>query len=165
MIERILIILISVVVISGCATPQRRKPTPVNNLQFKIAQMERKLNEREKEAQELRNEIDRLSYELEEATMYADEDATIVEPVVVNYGSTTTTKANSKDGRIIRVSAKPQSVQKALKNAGYYTGSIDGKIGRGSKKAIIEFQTDHNLKADGIVGKKTWSKLQEYLSN
>lgn len=58
----------------------------------------------------------------------------------------------------------PQQIQTALKNAGLYTGLIDGKIGPKSKKAILDFQTVNNLTADGAVGKKTWAKLQEYLT-
>ncbi|MDP3143645.1 MAG: peptidoglycan-binding domain-containing protein [Candidatus Omnitrophota bacterium] len=58
----------------------------------------------------------------------------------------------------------PENIQTALKNAGYYTGAIDGKIGPKSKKAIEAFQKDNGLKADGKVGSKTWAKLQAYLN-
>lgn len=57
-----------------------------------------------------------------------------------------------------------QQIQTALKNAGFYTGKIDGKIGPGSKKAIEAFQTSKGLKADGKVGPKTWTALEAYLS-
>ena len=56
-----------------------------------------------------------------------------------------------------------QKIQTALKNAGLYQGAIDGKIGPGSKRAIQEFQTANNLKADGKVGPKTWAALEPYL--
>lgn len=55
-------------------------------------------------------------------------------------------------------------IQTALKNAGFYTGVIDGKIGPVSKKAIIEFQKANNLVADGKVGPKTWSVLSSHLN-
>jgi peptidoglycan hydrolase-like protein with peptidoglycan-binding domain len=58
----------------------------------------------------------------------------------------------------------PQQIQTCLKNAGLYTGAIDGKIGPKSKKAIKDFQAANGLVADGVVGKKTWAKLQEYLA-
>src|SRR3989338_2779431 len=45
-----------------------------------------------------------------------------------------------------------QQIQTALKNAGFYAGKIDGKIGPGSMKAIEEFQQSKGLKVDGKVG-------------
>lgn len=58
----------------------------------------------------------------------------------------------------------PEDIQKALKNAGLYTGSVDGKIGPKTKKAIEEFQSKNDLTADGKVGPKTWEKLKVYLT-
>jgi len=55
-------------------------------------------------------------------------------------------------------------IQTALKNAGFYSGAIDGKIGPVSKKAIVEFQKANDLVADGKVGPKTWSVLSRYLN-
>ncbi|MCU0666467.1 MAG: peptidoglycan-binding protein [Candidatus Omnitrophica bacterium] len=57
-----------------------------------------------------------------------------------------------------------QEIQAALKNAGFYTGNIDGKLGPMSKKAIEAFQKANNLKADGKVGPKTWEVLSTYLN-
>jgi len=54
-------------------------------------------------------------------------------------------------------------IQKALKNAGYYKGSVDGKMGAKTQDAIIKFQKDNGLKADGKVGQMTWSELKSYL--
>jgi hypothetical protein len=61
---------------------------------------------------------------------------------------------------------KPTNVeiQTALKNAGFYSGAIDGKIGPISKKAIEEFQKANNLNPDGKVGPKTWAVLEKYLN-
>ena len=56
-----------------------------------------------------------------------------------------------------------KDIQTALKNAGLYTGPIDGKLGPKTKKAIEEFQTSKGLKADGKVGPKTWTALEKYL--
>ncbi len=55
-------------------------------------------------------------------------------------------------------------IQTALKNAGFYTGSVDGKIGPKSKKAIEDFQSANGLKVDGKVGTKTWEAMGKYLS-
>lgn len=64
------------------------------------------------------------------------------------------------------VTTKPtnQEIQIALKNAGFYTGEIDGKIGPMTKKAIEEFQKANNLKVDGKVGPQTWATLSPYLN-
>jgi len=54
------------------------------------------------------------------------------------------------------------TLQRALKNAGYYTGPLDGVAGHGTKDAIRRFQADHGLKTDGVAGRKTWAKLAIY---
>ena len=57
-----------------------------------------------------------------------------------------------------------QEIQAALKNAGLYSGKIDGKLGPASKKAIEDFQTQNGLKVDGKVGPKTWAALSVHLN-
>jgi len=54
-------------------------------------------------------------------------------------------------------------VQRALQNAGYYNGPIDGKFGRLTRKAITDFQKDKRLKVDGIAGTQTKRALLRYL--
>ena len=51
-----------------------------------------------------------------------------------------------------------KEIQTAVKNAGFYAGAIDGKIGPKTRSAIEEFQKAKGLKADGVVGKKTWAE-------
>ena len=58
---------------------------------------------------------------------------------------------------------KTKDIQRALKNAGFDIGTIDGKIGPKTKKAIEDFQKSKGLKADGKVGPKTWAELERYL--
>ena len=55
------------------------------------------------------------------------------------------------------------SIQEALQNAGYYRGTLDGKIGPQTRKAVQSFQSDNGLKVDGVVGRQTWGKLKVYL--
>lgn len=57
-----------------------------------------------------------------------------------------------------------QEIQTALKNAGYYQGDIDGKIGPMSREAIEDFQKENDLQVDGKVGPKTWALLGRYLN-
>lgn len=50
-------------------------------------------------------------------------------------------------------------VQTVLNTLGYTCGSIDGIFGNNTKNAVMKYQEDNGLVADGIVGVKTWSKL------
>ena len=43
-------------------------------------------------------------------------------------------------------------LQVVLKSYGYYEGKIDGQFGTLSKNALIKFQSNNNIDADGIVG-------------
>ena len=56
-------------------------------------------------------------------------------------------------------STQIKTVQQKLKNWGYYTGSVDGVFGPKTKAAVIKFQKNNGLVADGIVGAKTASAL------
>ena len=56
------------------------------------------------------------------------------------------------------------NIQAALKNAGYYQGNVDGKIGKATKDALKSFQKDNGLEADGVCGRRTWDKLKPYLA-
>lgn len=58
---------------------------------------------------------------------------------------------------------RSKDIQRALKNAGFDPGSIDGKLGPKTKQAIVDFQKMKGLKSDGKVGPKTWSELEKYL--
>ena len=52
-----------------------------------------------------------------------------------------------------------KQMQQKLKRWGYYSGSVDGIFGAGTKKAVIAFQKKNGLVADGIVGAKTLAAL------
>ena len=52
-----------------------------------------------------------------------------------------------------------QKLQQRLKDLGYYTGAVDGQFGMGTQDAVIRFQTQHGLTADGIVGDGTAEQL------
>lgn len=56
-------------------------------------------------------------------------------------------------------------IQTKLSNLGYYKGSIDGIYGSQTKNAVIAFQRDMGLTADGIAGSKTLSALGVSTSN
>ena len=52
-----------------------------------------------------------------------------------------------------------KSVQTRLKALGYYTGSIDGKYGTGTVAAVMAFQRNNGLSADGVAGSGTYKVL------
>lgn len=51
------------------------------------------------------------------------------------------------------------AIQTKLYELGYYSGKIDGIFGSGTKNALINFQKDNGLTADGIAGTKTLQAL------
>ena len=52
-----------------------------------------------------------------------------------------------------------KEVQRRLKQWGYYSGSVDGVFGTGTRAAVIAFQKKNGLTADGVVGKATYKAL------
>ena len=52
-----------------------------------------------------------------------------------------------------------KEVQRRLKAWGYYSGTVDGVFGTGTKKAVIAFQKKNGLTADGVVGASTYKAL------
>lgn len=50
-------------------------------------------------------------------------------------------------------------IQTRLKNWGYYTGSVDGKYGSATQKAVKEFQRKNGLTVDGIAGSATLNAM------
>ncbi|MBE5734506.1 MAG: spore cortex-lytic enzyme [Clostridiales bacterium] len=52
-----------------------------------------------------------------------------------------------------------KTMQRKLKNWGYYKGAVDGIFGSKTREAVKYFQRKNGLKVDGIVGPKTLSAL------
>ena len=52
-----------------------------------------------------------------------------------------------------------KKVQQRLKKLGYYSGTVDGSYGNGTKTAVKNFQKRNGLTANGKVNSKTLSKL------
>lgn len=52
-----------------------------------------------------------------------------------------------------------RKLQQKLKDLGYLSGSVDGTFGVATKAAVIAFQKNNNLTADGRAGSATQSKL------
>ena len=142
--------LIFVFSLAGCA--MGRKEAAVDPLQMRITQLEENLQQKEEEISDLKDQVDSLSEDMKQKGSFAKRS-----------GSSDAFDLNYKKEGILRVDVNPDQVQLALKNAGYYNGPVDGKIGEKTKRAIAEFQKTHDLNPDGVIGKKTWNTLKTYL--
>lgn len=56
-------------------------------------------------------------------------------------------------------------LQRALVEAGYEVGEIDGIFGTATLSAVRAFQHDHGLTPDGKVGKKTWTAIKSLVAD
>ena len=137
MLGRILLSVLIAISMAGCATGKKTVKEK-DDLQTRVTELEEQLSEKDREIQDLESE-------LENARKYSSGGNYTLDNYV-SYG---------------KMSAK--EIQKALKNAGFYKGSIDGKIGKMTKRAVKDFQRSNGLTADGVVGKKTSAALRQYL--
>lgn len=60
---------------------------------------------------------------------------------------------NGSEGEMVR------TLQQRLQQLGYYTAAIDGQYGNGTKQAVLVFQKQHGLEADGVAGQQTMAML------
>lgn len=135
-------LVLAAVLTSGCATARARKADPAGDPKSQIASLQNELAARDQQIQELQYELD--SYK--QNTQYTS----------ASGAPRKTTGASSR----IRVSGVTvEDLQRALIRNGYDPGPVDGKMGAKTRRAVTEFQRRRNLKADGIVGEKTWSAL------
>lgn len=58
-----------------------------------------------------------------------------------------------------------QRLQGDLTRLGYNPGGIDGDYGDKTEKAVMQFQKDHNLTVDGVVGPQTGRQLGATLAS
>ncbi len=151
-----MMIVVVALCVSGCATTAQDQ-TMVTQLQMRIGELQRQVDSKDQRITELEYSIKDMSYDLQRMKEQP-RPAIVTRPVSVS-------DLPSVDGEIIRVNASAQEVQNALKSAGYYTGAIDGKVGPATQQAIVQFQKDKSLKADGIVGRQTWELLKSYSGN
>lgn len=166
--SRLCIVLGLIVVLTGCAGGKTSRTSGLmNQLQLRVINLERKVEEKDREIVDLKFQVKELSSRLDNDldAVAGDEGIVMVrEPEVSSTNQTSQPSQSNEDhDNIIRVDVDAKTIQSALKNAGYYKGRIDGVIGSGSKGAIVQFQKNHGLVSDGIVGKKTWRELKLYL--
>ncbi len=121
--------------LSGCTTMHKNDALEIQGLRNKVSALEAQLKEKDDELNSLK-----------ETSLKGSEDV----------------NAEARAGEA-KQQADPKQIQTALKNAGFYQGTVDGKMGKKTRKAVREFQKANNLPVDGKVGKNTWIALKGYL--
>lgn len=124
-----------VMFLSGCATTWKGQDIQVKQLQSKVNHLEAELQRKNEEISVLEDELERVQ--------------------------SSSRKQRPEGSTTLQLSVR--QIQTALKNAGFYKGQIDGKVGPQTKQSIREFQKANGLKPDGIVGRRTAEKLNRYL--
>ena len=143
-------------ILSGCATTPRSADPEIESMQSRIDVLEDELKTKNQDIVSIQNELEEVKNKQARSKISVKKES--------NQTASKTKANNDEMGEIIRVSGvKASQVQLALKNAGFYKGKLDGKIGPNTKKAIKAFQQNNDLKVDGIVGRGTWSKLKKSL--
>jgi len=149
---KLLLVIPMVLLITGCSTVGKR----MNNLETKMGALEAKVDS-----------VEQRQSAIEGQTGESRESVGYLKGKVDSRGPSTVvvTGAQGNAGYLYgKKSLTHKDIQLALKNANFYTGPIDGKIGKNTKKAIREFQKANGLKADGKVGPKTKELLLQYLT-
>ena len=135
--------IICALTVSGCATARAKKP-PVQDAQSQITAMQSELQAKDQQIQDLQNQLDSYQRSIGSSSNYS------------SYSSSSGGSSSVIKARGVSVS----DLQSALLRAGFDPGPVDGKLGKKTKAAIKAFQRRNNLRADGVVGEKTWSLLK-----
>jgi murein L,D-transpeptidase YcbB/YkuD len=152
---RWLLVLPLVLMLVGCSTVNSKR---INSLETKVGALEAKVDS-----------VEQRQSAIEGQTGESRESVGYIKGKVDSRGPSTVvvTGLKGNEGYLYKSGKKSlthEDIQFALKNAGFYNGAIDGKIGKNTKKAIREFQKTNGLKTDGIVGPKTRDLLLQYLT-
>jgi len=134
-----------VLFLAGCVTTSTTSKNQTQQVNSQIKELQDKVYFLEQELQARGKEISELEMELDN----------IKRTEIYSRQKTQTAPTANLSVR---------QMQTALKNAGFYRGAIDGKLGKQTKNAITKFQKAHGLKADGIIGKRTTEELSKYLN-
>lgn len=146
------------VFLSGCTTTKIGSST--GNLQIKVNHLERRLNQQDQEIDELKIDIEEINTRF--GKNIAAESVSGLESLKdVDVEEAEEVKGDGEN--ILRVPVSIKTLQQALATSGFYEGAIDGKLGPATKRSIRNFQKEHDLEVDGIVGQQTWGELKYYL--
>jgi outer membrane murein-binding lipoprotein Lpp len=141
-------VMFGIISISGCGTVPKKFKQEVSGIKSRVETLESKVEGVESKQSDIERASSEQAQRIDDLKTRAERPAA---------------KTNIYVGRKSQKS-KPRikEIQTCLKNAGFYSGKIDGIKGNNTKKAIKEFQKANGLKADGIVGAKTWEALSKY---
>ena len=131
-------VLVLTLVVSGCATTRARK-SDSSDLQTQVTQLQNDVQAKDQQIQDLQYQIESQQ-----------------QPI----SSTSNISGGSRAGVIRVPGVSIKALQRALTQAGFDPGTVDGQMGKKTKSAIRAFQRKNNLKVDGIVGEQTWSLLK-----
>ena len=136
----ILLLLVASLSVAGCATARPRHADPAATPENpQVVELQNQLAAKDQQIQDLQYQLDQRRGG----------------PSSANFTSSSGTSPK------IRVSGVSISeVQTALERAGFDPGPVDGKMGKKTRAAIKAFQRAHGLKADGVIGDRTWKMLQ-----
>lgn len=132
-------VLAGAVLVSGCATTHPRKAAASADASSQVQSLQAEVRAKDQQIQDLQYQLDSQQQSL-------------------SGGSSSVSGGRSTLIRVSGVSVT--DVQKALSRAGFDPGPVDGRMGKKTKSAIKQFQKRNNLKADGVVGERTWSLLR-----
>lgn len=134
--------------VSGCSTVPKRYKEEMSGIKTKVDTLE--------------SRVDTVESKQAEVEKMTSEQIQALEQMKAQKGPSTNISVLSRSGSSKQ---RTKDVQTALRNAGFYDGKIDGIKGAQTKNAITSFQKANGLKADGVVGPRTWDLLSSHLSD
>jgi peptidoglycan hydrolase-like protein with peptidoglycan-binding domain len=127
--------------LTGCSSAQKKRDEEMKGIKTKVDTLESKVEGIESK----QSETDRVL-----ASKEAESQSAASAPVMESSSTGAKCHATTKE------------IQEALKNAGFYSGKVDGVKGKQTRKAVKGFQRANGLTPDGKVGSKTWELLSRY---
>ena len=143
------IALLAAFIISGCGTAPKKVQAEVTGIKTRVETLESRVES-----------VETKQAEVERTTA---EQAQALEDLKASNAPQAKSNISIKSRDDVHGS-RMKDIQQALKSAGYYDGKVDGVKGKGTKKAIKDFQKANGLTADGLVGSRTWDLLSRYMS-
>ena len=130
-----------IISLNGCATFGKKKDLEVQGLKNQVSVLETQIQAKDQEISGLKDELAKSG------------ERKFASAETINKKEIITSKRHPK----------ARQIQRALKNAGYNPGKIDGKIGKQTIEATKAFQKANNLPVTGKMNRETWALLRESL--